>query len=168
MSIEELGEDKTFSTSGRSGDLYQRSYGFKLRDAGYTSNIRIRIKRITNDSGTKTQNAFSWFSYTKIKFDGNRYLNTALVSIQTTAEQFSSMPVRNYRVRGLRTRIPNTGTVATGTGKVAGRITYSGTWPGAGANGTSNFTNTWHSDPAWVLWDLLTEERYGLGIDPTT
>jgi len=168
MSIEELGEEVTFNTTGRSGDLYQRSYGFKLREAGYTNNIRIRIERVTDDPGTKTQNSFTWFSYTKIKFDNNRYLNTALVGLQTTAEQFSSIPVRNYRVRGLRTRIPNTGTVVTGTSKLAGRITYSGTWPGAGASGNSNFTNTWHSDPAWVLWDLLTEERYGLGIDPTT
>ena len=168
MSIEETGEEVTFKTTGRSGDLYQRSYGFKLRDAGYTSNIRIRIERVTDDPDTKTQNSFTWFSYTKIKFDSNRYLNTALVSIQTTAEQFNSMPVRNYRVRGLRTQIPNTGTVATGVSKLAGRISYSGTWPGAGTSGTANFTNTWHSDPAWILWDLLTEERYGLNIDPTT
>lgn len=168
MSIEETGEDTTFNTTGRSGDLYQRSYGFNLREAGYTSNIRIRIVRITDDPGTKTQNSFTWFSYTKIKFDNNRYLNTALVGLQTTAEQFSSIPVRNYRVRGLRTRIPNTATVATGASKLAGRITYSGTWPGAGASGNNNFTTTWHSDPAWILWDLLTEERYGLGIDPST
>ena len=169
MSVEELGETGViFSTSGRTGDLYQRSYGFKLRDAGYTNNIKIKVQRITDDPDTKTQNSFTWFSYTKIKFDNNRYENTALVGLQTTAEQFSSIPVRNYRVRGLRTRIPNTGTVVTGTGKLAGRITYSGTWPGAGTSGNSNFTNTWHSDPAWILWDLLTEERYGLGIDPTT
>jgi len=168
MSIEETGEDITFNTTGRSGDLYQRSYGFNLREAGYTSNIRIRIERVTDDPDTKTQNSFTWFSYTKIKFDNNRYLNTALVGLQATAEQFNSIPVRNYRVRGLRTRIPNTATVATGVSKLAGRITYSGTWPGAGASGNSNFTTTWHSDPAWILWDLLTEERYGLGIDPAT
>ena len=168
MSLEELGEEVTFNTTGRSGDLYQRSYGFRLREAGYTNNIRIRIERVTDDPPTKTQNSFTWFSYTKIKFDNNRYLNTALVGLQTTAEQFSSIPVRNYRVRGLRTRIPNTGSVVIGTSKVAGRITYTGTWPGAGASGNSNFTTTWHSDPAWVLWDLLTEERYGLGIDPAT
>ena len=168
MSIDELGEEVTFNTTGRSGDLYQRSYGFKLRESGYTNNIKIKVQRVTDDPGTKTQNSFTWFSYTKIKFDNNRYLNTALVGLQTTAEQFSSIPVRNYRVRGLRTRIPNTGTVAAGTSKLAGRIIYSGTWPGAGASGNSNFTNTWHSDPAWVLWDILTEERYGLGIDPTT
>ena len=168
MSIEETGEEVTFATSGRSGDLYQRSYGFNLREAGYTSNIRIRIERVTDDPSTKTQNSFTWFSYTKIKFDNNRYLNTALVGLQTSAEQFNSIPVRNYRVRGLRTRIPNTATVTIGASKLAGRITYSGTWPGAGASGNNNFTTTWHSDPAWILWDLLTEERYGLGIDPST
>ena len=67
MSVEELGRTGViFSTTGRTGDLYQRSYDFKLREAGYTSNIRIGIERITDDPDTKVQNSFTWFSYTKI------------------------------------------------------------------------------------------------------
>ena len=162
------GSGITFTVSGRTGDLYQRSYAFELRESGYTSNIRIKVQRTTNDStDPKVVNSFTWFSFTKILFDNNPYPNTALVGIGVSAEQFSSIPNRNYLVRGLRTQIPNTSQVVT-SGKLAGRITYTGSWPGAGTSGTANFINTWHSDPAWVLWDVLTEERYGLNIDPTT
>mgnify|MGYP003111618375 CR=1 FL=1 len=162
------GSGTTFTVEGRTGDLFQKTYTFELRESGYTSNVRIRVERTTNDStDPKVVNSFTWFSYTKILFDNNSYPNTALVGIGISAEQFSSIPIRNYFVRGLRTQIPNTASVVT-TGKLAGRITYSGTWAGAGASGTANFNNSWHSDPAWVLWDILTEERYGLNIDPTT
>lgn len=162
------GSGTTFTVDGRTGDLFQKSFSFALRESGYTSNIRLQVLRETNDAtNPKVLNSFTWFSYTKILFDNNPYPNTALIGIGVGADQFTTIPIRNYLVRGLRTQIPNTASVAI-SNKNAGRITYTGTWVGAGTSGTANFINTWHSDPAWVLWDILTEERYGLNIDPTT
>ena len=95
------GSDTTFTVEGRTGDLFQKTYTFELRESGYTSNVRIRVERTTNDStDPKVANSFTWFSYTKILFDNNPYPNTALVGIGISAEQFSSIPVRNYFVRG--------------------------------------------------------------------
>jgi hypothetical protein len=53
-------------------------------------------------------------------------------------------------------QLPSNATVDTTTH--LGRVTYSGVWDGTfGAA-------TWTSDPAWCLWDLLTNTRYGASI----
>jgi hypothetical protein len=59
-----------------------------------------------------------------------------------------------YKLRGVKIKIPHNGTVEAATG----RITYTGTF-----NGTLTTAKVWCSDPAWILFDLLTNTRYGLG-----
>jgi predicted phage tail protein len=142
--------DKTIK--GRTGDAYQRSHGFEL-DGEFP--VDIRVVRLTDDPpDAKTQNAFSWTSYTEITDVKLTYPNSALVGIQLDAKNFSSIPVRSYRLRGLKVRIPENATV-----KIRdGRLEYSGIW-----NGTFQAA-TWCSDPAWCLWDLLTNCRYGFNI----
>jgi len=69
------------------------------------------------------------------------------------AEQFSSIPSRTYRVRGMKVQIPSNGTV----NQTTGAISYAGAW-----NGTFGAA-VWTSDPAWILYALLTNTRWGLG-----
>lgn len=141
----------TDTISGRTADQYQRDYLVSLTG---TFPAEIRVTRITADSGdSNLVNAFYWSSYTEIIYQKLRYPNSALVAMRLDAEQFSSIPARSYRVRGLKVRIPSNGTVDDKTG----RITYSGVW-----NGTFGAAR-WCSDPAWILWDLLTSTRYGFG-----
>ena len=59
-----------------------------------------------------------------------------------------------YKVRGVKIKIPHNGTVDATTG----RVIYTGTF-----NGTLTTAKVWCSDPAWILFDLLTNVRYGLG-----
>jgi predicted phage tail protein len=116
--------------------------------------VDIRITRITPDStSVKLSNAFSWFSYTELIYQKLRYPNSAYVALRIDAEQFSSIPSRSYRIRGIKVRIPNNATVDINTG----RITYAGIW--SGVFGAA----AWTTDPAWILWDLLTSTRIGLG-----
>jgi predicted phage tail protein len=116
--------------------------------------VDIRITRITPDSvSVKLSNAFSWFSYTELIYQKLRYPNSAYVALRIDAEQFSSIPSRSYRIRGIKVRIPNNATVDINTG----RITYAGIW--SGVFGAA----VWTTDPAWILWDLLTSTRIGLG-----
>ena len=70
------------------------------------------------------------------------------------AEQFPSIPRRLYRIRGVKVKIPHNATVD----QTNGRLIYSGTF-----NGTLTTTTHWTTDPAWILFDLITESRYGLG-----
>ena len=137
--------------SGRTPDLYQRNYLVNLTGA---FPVDIRVVRVTPDSNsTKLADAFNWSSYTEVTYAKLRYPNSALVALRADAEQFSRVPARTYLVRGIRVRIPNNATVDAKTG----RLIYSGLWNG------SFGAAQWTTDPAWILWDLLTSTRYGFG-----
>jgi hypothetical protein len=136
--------------SGRTGDPYQRQYLIALTGA---FPVDIRVVRLTGDSSDiRLSNAFEWRSYTEIIYSRLAYPNSALVGIRIDAEQFNSIPQRSYLIRGIKIRIPSNATVD----QTNGRLIYSGVW-----NGTFGAAQ-WCSDPAWILWDLLTS-RYGFG-----
>jgi predicted phage tail protein len=114
----------------------------------------IRVTRLTADStSSKLINAFNWTSYSELTYAKLRYPNSALAAIRVDAEQFSSIPQRSYLIRGIKVKIPNNATVD----QTNGRLIYSGIWNG------SFGAAQWTSDPAWILWDLLTSTRYGFG-----
>ena len=137
--------------AGRTADSYQRDYLINLSGAFPAD---IKVTRLTADSSSgKLANAFNWTSYTEIIYAKLRYPNSALVAIRVDAEQFSSIPNRSYLVRGIKVRIPNNATVDS----TNGRLTYSGVW--SGTFGAA----AWTTDPAWILFDLLTSTRYGFG-----
>ena len=137
--------------SGRSGDPYQRNYLITFNGA---PPVDIRINRVTPDStDPKLTDAFNWTSYTEIVNAKLRYPNSALIGLRVNAQQFSSIPQRSYLVRGIKVQIPSNATVDSATG----RLIYAGVW-----NGTFSAAQ-WCSDPAWILWDLLTSKRYGFG-----
>ncbi len=139
------------SMKGRTADAYQRDYKIDL-DGAFP--VDIRVTRVTDDSNSaKLINAFNWTSYSEIISEKLLYPNSALVGVRVDAKQFSSVPTRSYRVRGLKVAIPSNATVDLATG----RITYAGVW-----NGTFGAAQ-WTSDPAWCLWNLLTSKRFGFG-----
>ena len=145
----------TDTITGRTADQYQRDYLVDLRGQSPSSfPVDIRVVRVTDDSDSaRKNNAFLWTSYTEIVQAKLNYPHSALVGLRVDAEQFSNIPSRTYRVRGLKVKIPSNATVDNNTG----RLIYSGTW-----NGTFQSAQ-WTSDPAWCLWDLLTSKRYGFG-----
>lgn len=137
--------------AGRTGDLYQRDYVINLTGA---FPVDIKVTRITDDStSAKLSNGFRWSSYTELVYEKLRYPNSAYVALRIDAEQFSRIPNRSYRIRGIKIAIPSNATVDNNNG----RLIYSGVW-----NGTFGAAQ-WTSDPAWILYDLLTSTRYGLG-----
>ena len=137
--------------AGRTADQYQKDY--KINFSGAYP-IDVRVVRVTADSvDTNLLNDFYWSSYTEITEQKLRYPNSALVAMRIDAEQFSSIPNRSYRIRGMKVQIPSNGTVNQDTGA----ISYAGAW-----NGTFGAA-VWTSDPAWILYALLTNTRWGLG-----
>lgn len=142
---------KTDTISGRTADQYQRDY---LIDINGAFPVDVRVVRNTADSGdTNLQNEIYWSSYTELIYTKLRYPNSALVGIRFDAEQFTSVPARTYRIRGIKVALPNNATVDA----TNGRVTYAGAW--TGTFGAAQ----WCSDPAWILYDLLTSKRYGFG-----
>ena len=166
LKINILQGDGTTSTpiddtiKGRSSSAYARDYRINLLDANTgtpsTFPVTITVERVTDNAEdpTKLRDEFFFSSLTEIIDEQRPYPDVAHVALRFDSEQFSSVPGRMYKVRGVKIKIPHNGTVDPTTG----RITYSGTF-----NGTLTTTTHWTSDPAWILFDLLTNTRYGLG-----
>ena len=164
--------------AGRTGDPFQRQYIFKL-PPHYTgaTTFNLRVSRVSNDPTTRSQSDIQWFSYQIITHDRNTYPNTALIGFEVSSETFSAIPRRYYRLRGLRVAVPKnvyTDNDNPTDAQRPGRLVYnsSATWAGGTsltANG--NLRSTWQrlytNDPAWCLYDLLINERYGLSIPET-
>ena len=139
---------------GKSRTPYSRDYRINLDD-NTSFPIQVTVGRSTPDNSTTTRNnTFSWSSFTKIIDEQRPYPDIAHLYLRFDAQQFPRIPARMYKIRGLKIKIPHNGTVDATTG----RIIYTGTF-----NGTLTTTKHWTSDPAWILFDLITNTRYGLG-----
>ena len=145
----------TDTVKGRASNAYNRDYEFDL-PSGANFPVVIRVERLTPDStDTKLQNAFKFLTMTELLKAPQRYPNTAHIAIRIDSEQFPRIPRRTFRIRGIKVKIPHNATVDLSNG----RITYSGTF-----NGTFKTNPEWTSDPAWILYNLLSNDRYGAGI----
>jgi len=143
-----------FSVRGKSRGAYSRDFKITLRQ-GTSFPISITVGRDSADSTSeRITDTFRWSSFTKIIDEQRPYPNVAHTYLRFDAEQFPSIPRRLYRIRGVKVKIPHNATVD----QTNGRLTYSGTF-----NGTLTTTTHWTTDPAWILFDLITNSRYGLG-----
>ena len=143
------------TVKGRSTNAYFRDYIVNLKSTT-SFPVAIRVERVTADSSDATLvNAFQFQQATNIIFEQNAYPNTAHVALRFNAEQFPRVPKRVFRLRGRKIKIPHNATVDLQTGS----ISYAGTF-----NGTFKTDKEWTTDPAWILYDLLTDTRAGCGI----
>ena len=146
------------TVKGRSTNAYFRDYLIKLKSTT-SFPVQIRVERITADStDSKLVNAFSFHTATNIIFEQNAYPDTAHVALRFNAEQFPRVPKRVFKIRGIKIKIPTNAQVNLADGS----LTYSGTW-----NGQFKTDKEWCSDPAWILYDLLSNTRYGCSIPET-
>ncbi len=140
----------TAPINGKCTSTYERSHRIEL-----TGNApwNIRLKRIDGaHDGTTNFRQLQLASFTQI-IDGKlRYPLSAVIGLRFEATQFQQVPTRAYDVKGIKVQIPSNATVDSETG----RLTYSGVWNGS-------FQTAWCADPAWILRDLITSSRYGLG-----
>jgi|LULI01.1.fsa_nt_gb predicted phage tail protein len=150
----------TDTITGRTADSYQKDYSITISGS---FPVDIRVKRVTIDSQTSSLiDAFQFTSFAEIIDDASTYANSAYNSIRLDSQQFSSIPRRKFRIRGIKVRIPGAGASSSGTPTVdtaTGRIIYPDGYIFNGVMGAA----VWTSCPAMVLLDLLTDTRYGFG-----
>jgi predicted phage tail protein len=150
----------TDTITGRTADAYQKDYRVDITGS---FPVDIRVTRVTADSTSSSLvDKFQWTSFSEIIDDKQTYLNSAYLSLRLDSQQFSSIPTRKYRLRGVKVRIPGAGANSSGTPTVdnaTGRIVYPDGYIFNGVMGAAVYTNC----PAMVLLDLLTNSRYGLG-----
>ncbi len=144
----------TDTISGKSSSRYQRDYLLELTGS-FPVDLRV-VRTSADETSTKRASSTFFSSYTEIQDEKLAYPNSALAGLRFSSKQFQNIPRRKYLIRGTKVRIPSNGTVDTTTH--LGRITYSGLF-----NGTLSAA-TWTSDPAWCLYDLLTDTRYGCSV----
>ena len=152
--------------TGKSFNPYNRDYGIDLRDlTGHNTNtsgasgsffpIVVSAERGNDVGDENTFNTMRLGEIRQIIREPNNYPNIAYSALRFSSELFQNTPARFFRVRGKLIKIPHNATVELATG----RLTYSGTF-----NGTFKTDKAWTSDPAWVLYDLLTDTTSGCAI----
>ena len=150
--------------TGRTADAYQKEYRVNLTGA---FPVDVRVVRVTADSSSSSLvDAFTWTSLGEIVDDKQTYPNSAYTNLRIDSEQFSSIPKRAFRIRGVKVRIPGAGASNSGTPTVdlqTGRIIYPSGYIFNGTMGAAQ----WCSCPSLILLDLLTTERYGFGTHIT-
>ncbi|HBM2778257.1 TPA: phage tail protein [Enterobacter hormaechei subsp. xiangfangensis] len=141
------------SVTGKTTSGYERSHRIDLPQAGSTWTIRLR--KITSDANSaKIGNTMMLQSFTEVIDAKFRYPNTALLYIEFDSSQFNgSIPQISCEPRGRVIRVPDTYDPETRT--------YSGTWAGT-------FKWAWTDNPAWIFYDLVVSDRFGLGDRLTT
>nr|DAL08213.1 MAG TPA: tail protein [Caudoviricetes sp.] len=134
------------SISGKYSSQYLQQHTFdNLPPVPFT----VKVERVTEDSKSqRLQNNTVWSSYTEIIDTEFTYPNTALIGVKFDSEYFSNIPARTYDLLGLRVKVPSN--YDTRTRK------YTGMWDGT-------FKTDWTDNPAWILYDVVTSKRYGLG-----
>ncbi|MCK7041400.1 host specificity protein J, partial [Enterobacter roggenkampii] len=136
------------SVTGKTTSGYERSHRVDLPQAGSTWTIRLR--KITSDANSaKIGDTMTLQSFTEVIDAKLRYPNTALLYIEFDSSQFNgSIPQISCEPRGRVIRVPDNYDPETRT--------YSGTWTGA-------FKWAWTDNPAWIFYDLVVSDRFGLG-----
>ena len=136
------------SVTGKTTSGYERSHRIDLPQAGSTWTIRLR--KLTADANSaKIGDAMTLQSFTEVIDAKLRYPNTALLYIEFDSSQFNgSIPQISCEPRGRVIRVPDTYDPETRS--------YTGTW-------TGTFKWAWTDNPAWIFYDLVVTDRFGLG-----
>jgi len=132
----------------KSTTLYERSHRINLPKA--TTGWQLRIRRVTPDAASlNIVDTMKVQAITEIIDAKLRYPHTALLYIEFDAKQFpNGIPQVVCCPKGRIIRVPDTYDPETRG--------YSGTWTGA-------FKWAWTDNPAWIFYDLILNERFGLG-----
>jgi predicted phage tail protein len=170
------------SFDGKCTSKYERGYRLEVPTAWKTSGfsqLAVKVVRTTSDAeDSQTNNDLYFGSYSLIIDNKLRYPNSALIAMEVNAKQFTSIPGRGYEIKGVKIKVPSnytpydpghcstkpgyrrkdrcTAAGGTWTGTSVGDTLYTGPWDGT-------FDIAWTCNPAWILYDLCTEPRYGLG-----
>lgn len=133
---------------GKTMTPYTRSYPVDLSIMG-VGPWEVQVIRVSANDPDQSKHSEILFasvqSYTREKF---RYPNSVICAVGIDSSQLTSVPTRAYDVKMMRVRIPSNYNPTTRA--------YTGVWDGS-------FTIAWTDNPAWCLYEMATNTRFGLG-----
>ncbi|MEL6318114.1 MAG: phage tail protein, partial [Pseudomonadota bacterium] len=114
--------------------------------------VTITVERLTDDNAEATiQDNIFWTAYTELIDAKLSYPDTAYVALAIPAKAVGNrLPARSYRLRGVRVLVPSNYDAAARTYDEAAP------WDGT-------FVRAFSDNPAWCLYEALTNARWGLG-----
>ncbi len=156
--IDSLGATRTAfngAVDGKFSSTFQRSHRFQLQGTGPTWNVTVTRRTIDDDTrdqsfngAAQTSSAFN-FSTVVLSLDQKfNYAHSSMLSVGVRADRYSAIPNVSIEMKGLKIEIPSNYDPV--------NRTYSGLWDGT-------FKRAYSNNPAWVLRDLIINDRYGAG-----
>ena len=177
---------------------FTRTFSFDIEQFKPFAGYKVKIKRVNianaTHGTTQQYNGTTVKAIENIIKDKLSYPYTAYGAVIFAAEEFTDIPTRGYHIRGLKCKVPTNyfsrhelseGANASYTRKVVdnggGSFTVTNEsnyqdWDGNFRGDIKTFTSAkdpnhnpiWTDNPVWIIMDLLTNDRYGLGkyLDP--
>ncbi|MEX0445529.1 phage tail protein [Xenorhabdus sp. SGI246] len=135
------------AVEGKTTTKYERSHRVDLPQAH--SGWQVRVRRLTpKQNSNRIADAMTVEAITEIIDAKLSYPETALLFVQFDAKQFRNIPQISCEPKMRVIRVPD-------NYDPDGR-TYSGVWQG-------EFKWAWTDNPAWVLYDLMMNDRFSIG-----
>lgn len=132
--------------NGKTMSGYDRTRRINL--PSFNSQVLLRVRRITADStDARLVDAINIQSYAEVVDAKFRYPLTGLLYVEFNSELFPQIPSISVKKKWKLINVPTNYNPETRE--------YSGAWDGT-------FKKAWSNNPAWVLYDLITNQRYGL------
>lgn len=141
---------------GKSDTDYFRSVGIQLKESDGSwkygdpsGGYYVRVAKVTADSDTTHKRDVSLHSVVLISKYKFLMPDVAAFAVEAKAEQFNNrVPKRTYLIKG-----KDDICIPSNYDPISRQ--YNGIWDGT-------FTTGWTNNPAWIIYDLITNTRYGL------
>jgi predicted phage tail protein len=142
-----------YDIRGKTNNSFEREFELSVNPAPY---YEIKVERYSQDENNNKLFSLAYFkTYSTVLDSKLKYPNTAKIAFDINLEKFGATDIsRSYEIDGLKILIPDNCTV-----RADGSLNYTGIW-------TGTFQRAWSSDPAWCLYDLLINARYGCDVTP--
>ena len=146
---------------------FQRSFRFDL--PGATDSVRqvswnVRMTRLSDDDTSVNTHSETFLDAITLITDHQlTYSNTAYIALTIDAAAFGSqVPTRAYEIDGMICQVPLNYDPDGHFYNTTGPGTSMGSWDGA------SWKPAVTNNPAWCLYDLLSNPRYGMGLPART
>jgi predicted phage tail protein len=136
----------SITISGKTTSTYVKELRFPV--SRISENYDIRITKLSPENDVDNFRVVQWESFQEITASQYTWPNTAIAHLTGRASnQFTSLPQFSGIYRGVKVKVPTNYDPITRT--------YSGTWDGT-------FKTAWTNNPAWCLYDFVTNGHYGI------
>jgi hypothetical protein len=138
---------------GKFSGQFQRQHDFDFEGSG-PWNVVVERKTEDDDQRTSGANVYSTqFNYSSVAASlkqGLHYPQSSMLTVGIRADIYAGLPAVSIDLKGLKVQIPSNYDPE--------KREYTGTW-----DGTFKADTAWTNNPAWILRDLIVNDRYGLG-----